>query len=61
MKKLSILLIIFLSSCSLQNTANYWNDNIVDEKLDFTKEHDFEEYGTILEKYNDKKGYPELN
>ena len=61
MKILSLLAFVFLASCSFQNTSNYWNDNISDEELDFSKEYNFEQYGAILQKYNDKKGYPKIN
>ena len=60
MKKI-LFLFIFLNSCSFQNTAKYWNDNIKNEVLDFNKEYNFEEYGTALEKYNDRAEYPNIN
>ena len=61
MKKL-LFLFIFLTSCSFQNTAKYWNDNYLkNEVVDFNKDYNFKEYGTILEKYNDKTGYPNIN
>ena len=49
MKKL-LLLFIFLSSCKFQNSAEYLNDNLNNEVLDFTKDYNFKEYGTILKK-----------
>tara|TARA_B110000014_G_C19879561_1_gene455270 strand:+ start:435 stop:620 length:186 start_codon:yes stop_codon:yes gene_type:complete len=61
MKKL-LFLFIFLTSCSFKNTANYWKDNTKkNEVLDFNKEYNFEEYGTALEKYNDRTEYPNIN
>ena len=62
MKKTFILLLLFLlTSCSFQNTVNYWNDNKNKEILDFNKKYTFNEYGEILEKYNARKGYPIIN
>tara|TARA_B110000196_G_C21022887_1_gene603669 strand:+ start:61 stop:243 length:183 start_codon:yes stop_codon:yes gene_type:complete len=60
MKKIFLLLFL-LNSCSLDNTGNYWNYNLSKEKLDFGKEYTFEEYKVILEKYNAKKDYPNIN
>ena len=60
MKKL-FFLFIFLTSCSFQSTAKYWNDNLNNEVLDFNKDYNFKEYGTILEAYNDRTKYPNIN
>ena len=62
MKKIFILLLlILLTSCSFQNTENYWKDNLNKEILDFNKKYTFKEYGEILEKYNARTGYPKIN
>ena len=59
MKK--IILLILLTSCSFNNTSNYWNSNMKKELLDFDKDYSFIEFKSILEKYNDRKDYPEIN
>jgi len=56
-----LILFLFLTSCSLQNTGNYWDNNLNKEILDFDKTYTFKEYETILEKYNDRTGYPNIN
>ncbi len=60
MKKI-LVIILFLTSCSFQNSGNYWDNNLNNEILDFEREYTFNEYKTILEKYNDRKGFPEIN
>ena len=60
MKKL-ILFSLLLTSCSLSNTGNYWNNNLDKKILDFDKDYTFKEYEAILKKYNDKKDYPKIN
>ena len=59
MKK--IILLILLTSCSFNNTSNYFNSNVKKELLDFDKDYSFIEFKSILEKYNDRKDYPEIN
>ena len=59
MKK--IIILILLSSCSLNNTGNYWNNNVNDKIFDFDKDYSFDEYKKILKIYNFKKKYPSLN
>ena len=60
---LFIFLLIFLSSCSLNNTGDYWNKNlnINNENLDFDKDYSTEEYEKILKGYNDKTDFPNIN
>ena len=53
MKKIFILF-LFLTSCSFNNTGNYWNHNLKNEILDFDKEYTLDEYKAILKKYNAK-------
>jgi len=59
MKK--IILLILLTSCSFNNTSNYLNSNVKKELLDFDKDYSFIEFKSILEKYNARKDYPEIN
>ena len=59
MKK--IILLILLTSCSFNNTSNYFNSNVKKELLDFDKDYSFIEFKSILEKYNARKNYPEIN
>ena len=60
MKKF-IIIFFLLASCSLQNTGNYWDNNLNKEILDFDKEYTFKEYKGILEKYNARTKYPDIN
>ena len=60
MKKI-LILFLFLTSCSFQNTGNYWDNNLNNEILDFENVYTIKEYGTILEKYNDRTEYPNIN
>ena len=59
MKK--IILLILLTSCSFNNTSNYWNKNLNKEFLDFDKDYSYIEIKSILENYNARKAYPEIN
>ena len=60
MKK-TLILFFLLASCSFQNTGSYWDNNLNNEILDFEKDYTFIEYMAILEKYNDRKGFPNIN
>ena len=60
MKKILVLLFA-LSSCSFQNTGNYWDNNLNNEFLDFESDYSFNEYKKLLKKYVDRKGFPDLN
>ena len=60
MKK-TLILFFLLTSCSFQNTGSYWDNNLNNEILDFEKDYTFIEYMAILEKYNDRKGFPNIN
>ena len=51
MKK--IIFLIFLASC----TSNNVNNNILDFNMDLT----FDEFKILLEEYNKKKGYPDID
>ena len=62
MKKL-ILFLLLLNSCSLNSNSTYWNENLNlnYEELKYEKDYTFNEYGMILEQYNDRKKIPKLN
>ena len=62
MKKL-ILFLFLLTSCSLNSNSAYWNENsnITYEELKYEKDYSFDEYGRILEQYDDRKEIPRLN
>ena len=51
MKK--IIFLIFLTACTSKNV----NNNILDFNMDLT----FDEFKILLEEYNKKKGYPDLD
>ena len=51
MKK--IIFLIFLTACTSKNV----NNNI----LDFNKDLSFDEFKVLLEEYNKKKGYPDID
>ena len=51
MKK--IILLIFLTACTTQNASN--------EILDFKMNMTLDEFKVLLEKYNKKKGYPDID
>ena len=56
MKKIFILIILMTSCVKYENTNLSLDDNI-----DFNKEYSFLEFKKTLEKYNDKKGYPNID
>ena len=62
MKKL-ILFLLLLTSCSLNSNSTYLNENSNStyEELKFEKDYSFDEYGRILELYDDRKKSPKLN
>jgi len=51
MKK--IIFLIFLTACTSKNV----NNNILDFNMDLT----FDEFKILLEEYNKKKGYPDID
>ena len=51
MKK--IIFLIFLTACSSKNI----NNNILDFNMDIT----YDEFKVLLEEYNKKKGYPDID
>ncbi len=52
-----------MSSCSMNNTGDYWNKNLNldNEDLDYNKDYTIEEYEKILDGYNDRKDFPNIN
>jgi len=60
-----IFLFLFLSlvSCSLNNTGDYWNKNLNldEENLVYEKDYSVEEYEKILDAYNDRTDFPNIN
>ena len=62
MKKL-ILFLFLLTSCSLNTNSTYWNEdsNLTYEELSYEKDYTFDEYGRILDQYDDRKEIPNLN
>ena len=65
MKLVFLFLFLFLSlvSCSLNNIGDYWNKNqkLDKENLDFNKDYSIEEYEKILNEYNDRTDFPNIN
>ena len=63
MKLIFLFLFLSLVSCSLNNTGDYWNktQNINNENLVFDKDYTIEEYEKILEGYNDRTEFPNIN
>ena len=53
-----VFLFLSLVSCSLNNTGDYLNKNI---NLDYDKDYSIEEYEKILEGYNDRTDFPNIN
>ena len=62
MKKL-ILFLLLLTSCSLNSNNSYLNEesNLAYEELKYEKDYSFDEYGRILQQYDDRKEIPKLN
>ena len=48
-----IIFLIFLTACTSKNV----NNNIFDFNMDLT----FDEFKILLEEYNKKKGYPDID
>ena len=73
MKYLSLFLILFLSSCSLNKDSAYWNENpikkstedkkisrILKKTVDY-KSMTFEEFNLFLKDYSNNAEYPDIN
>ena len=63
MKLVFLFLFLSLVSCSLNNTGDYLNkkQNLNKENLDYNKDYSVEEYEKILEGYNDRTDFPNIN
>ena len=63
MKLVFLFLFFSLLSCSLNNTKDYLNknQNLNKENLDYNKDYSVEEYEKILELYNDRTDFPNIN
>ena len=63
MKLVFLFLFLSLVSCSLNNTEDYLNknQNLNEENLDYNKDYSVEEYEKILERYNDRTDFPNIN
>ena len=58
MKLVFLFLFLSLLSCSSNNTKDYLNKNL---NLDYEKDYSIEEYEKILNAYNDRKDFPNIN
>ena len=58
MKLIFLFLFLSLISCSLNNTGDYLNKNL---NLDYDENYSVEEYKKILEVYNDRTDFPNIN
>ena len=63
MKLVFLFLFLSLLSCSSINTSDYWNknQNLDKENLDYDKDYSIEEYEKILNGYNDRIDFPNIN
>ena len=63
MKLVFLFLFLSLLSCSLNNTSDYLNKNLnLDkENLDYDKDYSIEEYEKILDGYNVRTDFPNIN
>ena len=59
---LIIFIFIFLVNCSFnESELGISNNNISQNKIDFSKEYSFEEYINLLSNKNISKKYPDIN
>ena len=63
MKLIFLFLFLSLVSCSLKNTDDYSNKNLIlnKENLNYDKDYSIEEYEKILKEYNDRTDFPNIN
>ena len=73
MKYFFLLLILILTSCSLNKDSTYWNEDLIKKfvenkklskilkKTDNLKTMTFEEFNLFLKDYADKTEYPDIN
>ena len=55
MKKIILIIIFLLSACSTKNNSN------INDKINFSKDMKFEEFGIKLKVYADKNPYPNID
>ena len=63
MKLVFLFIFLTLVSCSLNNRSDYLNKdlNLVEENLNYSKDYSIEEYEKILNGYNDRTNFPNIN
>ena len=63
MKLVFLFIFLTLVSCSLNNRSDPWNKdlNLVEENLNYSKDYSIEEYEKILNGYNDRTNFPNIN
>ena len=63
MIKILLLLLFFLTSCSLNSDSAYWNQKLYSdyEELKYDKDYSFNEYNEILDKYSAQSETPNIN
>ena len=73
MKYLFLLLILFLTSCSLNKDSAYWNEDLIKksadnkkvskilEKTGDYKSMTFDEFNLFLKDYSNNAEYPDIN
>jgi hypothetical protein len=73
LKYLSLSLILFLTSCSLNKDSVYWNEDLIKksadgkklskilEKTDDYKSMTFDEFNLFLKDYSNNAEYPDIN
>ena len=63
MKLVFLFIFLTLVSCSLNNRSDFWNkdQNLVQENLNYSKDYSIEEYEKILNEYNDRTNFPNIN
>tara|TARA_B100000795_G_C22648712_1_gene379424 strand:+ start:293 stop:517 length:225 start_codon:yes stop_codon:yes gene_type:complete len=73
MKYFILLIVLFLTACSLDKNSSYWNEDPIKKSIenknlskilkktgDF-KEMTFNEFDLFLKDYTNKTGYPDIN
>ena len=73
MKYLFLLLILFLTSCSLNKDSTYWNEDLIKKSADYKKlskilektgdykSMTFDEFNLFLKDYSNNAEYPDIN
>ena len=60
MKYLFLILIVFLTSCSLSKDSAYLDNDSINKTNDFMS-MTFDEYNLFLKNYSNNAGYPDIN